>query len=168
MKRLTLALLSCTALPLAAQGPADAVGKGEFPGLQLLPPGSVVKGISLPRYEKHRVTSLLRAGSLKVLDRRTVELKDIDVSLYMDTDITTHLCAAGAVYNFTTLRAETHGAVSVDDPRFTAAGQGVVFSTENRRGILKGPVRTTIAAAVLNQAPAPKTKPAPAEQEVQP
>lgn len=168
MKRLSLALLCCTALPLAAQGPADAVGKGEFPGLQLLPPGSVVKGISLPRYEKHRVTSLLRAGSLKVLDRRTVELKDIDVSLYMDTDITTRLRAAGAVYNFTTLRAATDGAVRLDDPRFTAAGQGVVFSTENHRGILKGPVRTTIAADVLNQAPAKKAEPAPAEQEVQP
>lgn len=168
MNRLPLALLCCMALPLAAQGPADAVGKGEFPGLQLLPPGSVIKGISLPRYEKHRVTSLLRAGSLKVLDRRTVELKDIDVSLYMDSDITTRLRAAGAVYNFTTLRAETNGAVSVEDPRFTASGQGVVFSTENRRGILKGPVRTTITAALLKQSPAQAAKPAPAEQEVQP
>lgn len=177
MKRLPLALVCCLILPLAAQNPTDAVGKGEFPGLQLLPPGSVVTGITLPRYEKHRVSSLIQADSLKVLNRRVVELKGIDVSLYTGENTVTRLRTTGAVYNFTTLRAATDGAVTVEDPRFTASGQGVVFSTENRRGLLKGPVRTTIAAAMLNRAPAtqatteaqaaPQEQPA-AEQEVKP
>lgn len=177
MKRLALALVCCSVLPLAAQDPTDAVGKGEFPGLQLLPPGSEIKGITLPRYEQHRVTSLLQAASMKVLTRRTVELKGIDASLYTDANTVTRLRTSGAVYNFTTLRAATDGPVSVEDPRFTAEGSGVVFSTENRRGIVKGPVRTTIAAAMLNNSPAKPAKPAPAaepqaatpaEQEVKP
>lgn len=171
MKRLSLALACCSVLPLAAQDPADAVGKGEFPGLQLLPPGSVITGISLPRYENHRVITLIQAASLKVLTRTTVELKGIDVSLYMDEHTVTHLHADGAEYNFTTRRAATVGNVSVEDPRFSASGQGVVFSMENRRGILVGPVRTTLSASLLPAAapavPQQRTSEEP-KKEVQP
>lgn len=132
--------------PLGAQAPTDAVPKGEFPGLQLLPPGSVVEGISLPRYENHRVTSQVRAGVLKVLNRREVELKDIDVSMYAENGGVTHLHTEGATYDFTHLRAVTKGGTTVTDPRFSASGSGVVFNTEVRRGLLMGPVKTTISA----------------------
>lgn len=158
MKRLTpLLLLLLPALPLGAQDPSDAVVKGEFPGLQLLPPGSEVKGISLPRYEKHRISTLIRAAKLIVLSRKEVELKDIEVSLYGEDGAVTRIATPGATYDFTTLRAATQGTVKLEDPRFSAEGKGVVYRTELRRGIITGPVRTTLSASVLH--PEPKKKP---------
>ena len=61
MKRCLITLCALTALTSTAVGevPVDDLVGNEFPGLQLLPPGSKVRGISLPRYENHRVSALL-------------------------------------------------------------------------------------------------------------
>ncbi len=148
--RTTLALLA--ALPLLAapargQLGADTVGKGEFPGLQLLPPGSVIKGISLPRYENHRVTSLLRATEMSIVTRRDVQIKGIVAELYSPSGETTRVTSAKADYSFTTELAQSKEETQVTDPRFTARGSGVTFSTARNQGLLRGPVRTTIPAA---------------------
>lgn len=145
-----LALFALCSLA-GAQDPKDTVVKGEFPGLQLLPPGSEICGISLPRYEQHRVTTLLRAGVLRVLSRAQVELADIDLCLYAEDGTQMHLFTPGAVYDFTTLRAATKGEVRVEEPRFSAKGEEVVFNTELKRGMLVGPVRTTLAASAFGK-----------------
>ena len=55
-----IVLLVLAVLPLSMGQVAErTAGEDEFPALQLLPPGSVVEGISLPRYEEHRVTAFL-------------------------------------------------------------------------------------------------------------
>lgn len=138
-------MLTAGLSPLWADAPTDAVAKGDFPGLQLLPPGSVVEGISLPRYANHRVTSQVRAGVLRVLNRREVELRDIDISLYAENGGVTRLHTEAAVYDFTRLRALTRGGTTMTDPRFSASGSGVVFNAEVRRGLLIGPVKTTLS-----------------------
>lgn len=167
-------LLTCLALfalcSLAgAQDPKEPVVSGEFPGLQLLPPGSEIKGISLPRYEKHRVTTLLRAGALRVLSRTQAELTDIDLCLYAEDGTQLHVFTPGAVYDFTTLRAATKGEVRVEEPRFSAQGKNVVFNTELKRGMLVGPVRTTISASVFGKGEqALKAKKEPAAQAEKP
>lgn len=166
----TVALVAALALPLWAQEPTDTVGKGEFPGLQLLPPGSEIKGISLPRYENRRVTALIQASVMRVLNRRAVELGELRASLYSEDGAETKISTSGAVYDFTRERAVTVGEVEVQDPRFSAKGRGVVFSTATRRGILIGPVRTTLSASVLNPPAEAKAPAAPQQEkeEVQP
>lgn len=134
-----------------AQLPSDAVEPGEFPGLQLLPVGSVIKGITIPRYEAHKVAALMRAGEMTVASRTTVQLQKIIVNLYDEKGAVTVAKAPGVEYDFTTKHAFTTGKVTLTDERFTAEGVKALYHSETQRGILIGPVRTTISAAQLNK-----------------
>lgn len=144
----------CLALALApawGQVPTDDVGSGDFPALQLLPPGSVIKGISLPRYENHRVSSLITASMMTIQTRSSVLLSTIKASLYgEDGSMTTVICPA-AGYDFHTKTIQSDTEVQVQHPRFTAKGQGVIFDTSSHYGLLKGPVHTTISSSAFKQ-----------------
>ncbi len=145
MKTRTTALLLTLFAPLAsAQLGTDPVSKGEFPALQLLPPGSIVKGISLPRYVDHRVASLFLARELEILSRSDVRLSGIEVDLYSLRGETTHISTPQVHYSFRTEQARGDGATTVTDPRFTAQGSGVIFSSTLQCGLLRGPVHTTV------------------------
>lgn len=148
---LTLAAAAWGADAADGAGSADAVGKGEFPGLQLLPPGSVVEDITLPRYENHRVTALLQAKRLCILSRREIELQGIKASLFNEDGSSTEIRAEAAQYDFTTKQAASTGAVEVQDPRFSARGTQLHFDTDSKRGILLGPVRTTLSTATFTR-----------------
>lgn len=166
MSRRALSLLLLLPLALSARGAdgagsADAVGAGEFPGLQLLPAGSVVENISLPRYENHRVTALLQADKLCIIDRRTVELQGIRGTLYNTDGTKTEVQAGNVRYDFTTKKAISAGTVSVNDARFSARGERLLYNTTNNRGVLVGPVRTTFSAqAMMKKKPAASPTPA--------
>lgn len=152
MKHLLTVVTACLMCAAAhAQLPSDAVGPGEFPGLQLLPVGSVIKGITVPRYEAHKVTALMRAGEMTVASRTTVKLQKVMVNLYDEKGAVTVAKAPGVEYDFTTKHAFTTGRVTLTDERFTADGSKALYHSETQRGILIGPVRTTISAAQLNK-----------------
>lgn len=147
-----LSLLTAVALlqPLWGADPADDVSQKEFPGLQLLPEGSVVKGIVLPRYEKHRVSALVMADELRVESRTCVSLANIRSELYAASgEITSVICGL-AHYDFSTSRITTDQSTAVKDPRFSAKGAGITFSTRTQLGLLRGPVRTTFAASAFS------------------
>lgn len=148
---LTLAAAAWGADAADGAGSADAVGKGEFPGLQLLPPGSVVEDITLPRYENHRVTALLQAKRLCILSRQVIELQGISGALFNEDGSATEIHAEAAQYNFTTKHAASAGAVEVKDPRFSASGSQLRFDTQSKRGVLLGPVRTTLSTSALSR-----------------
>lgn len=152
MKRLTAIL--CTMAFLApsvwGQAPKDDIAGNEFPGLQFLPPGSKVKGISLPRYEKHRVSALLMSEVMEVLSRSNVSFSTIRANMYAENGETTLVTCAKAAYDFRSKIVESETRTAVDSPRFSASGNGVTFSTENNIGLLKGPVRTTIKNSSFN------------------
>lgn len=152
MKR-ALTLLSLLFLPLQSWGQVQtsATAADEFPALQFLPPGSEIQGISIPRYENHRVTALLLSDKLIVKDRQTVILKKLNAALYGEENMETDVRTDSVSYSFATKIARTTGDAEVIDPRFTAKGKGVVFNTSTRKGFLSGPVRTTIATAKLNK-----------------
>lgn len=146
----------CSAILLApatawGQLPADDVTASEFPGLQFLPPGSKVKGISLPRYEKHRVSALLMAELMEIVSRSDVGFTGIRANLYAQNGETTVVTSPKADYSFRSKNVVSPGETSVDSTRFSAKGTGVIFSTENNMGILKGPVRTTVKNSALNR-----------------
>lgn len=151
--RLALTLLSLFLLPLHCWGQqkAAATAEDEFPALQFLPEGSVVEGISIPRYENHRVTALLLADKLVVKDRKTVILEALTASLYGEGNNQTDIQAGSVIYNFATKEARTTGNAQVTDPRFSAKGKGVIFSTATSKGFLHGPVVTTVSAKLYNE-----------------
>ena len=151
--RKALSLLSLLLLPLHCWGQqrTDAVVEDEFPPLQFLPAGTVVEGISIPRYENHRVSSLLLADKLIVKNRKTVVLENLTASLYGTDQTQTDVKAGDVTYNFSTKVAKTTGTAQVSDPRFSAKGNGVIFSTVTNKGFLHGPVVTTVSAKLFNE-----------------
>ncbi len=152
MKALLPALALALLAPLAhAQIGADTVGKGEFPALQFLPPGSIVKGISLPRYVGPRVASLFRATELKILNRSDVQLSGIEAELYSESGEVTRIYAPVVHYSFRTEQASGEGETRLSDPRFTASGSGVTFSATLQCGLLRGPVHTTVNTAYFTR-----------------
>ncbi len=131
--------------PSWAQVAERTAGEGEFPALQLLPPGSVVHGISLPRYEDHRVTAMLKADLLEVLSRHEARLENIHSVLYGEDGESTRLNLPGARYNFrTALLSSRTGPVELIHPRYNARASGVIFHSVSHRGVLTGPVHTVI------------------------
>ena len=150
--RKALTLLPLLLLSLQSQGQQpDAVSDHEFPALQFLPVGTVVEGISIPRYEKHKVTALMLAKSLEVKSRMSVELRGLSASLYSNNNEQTDISTGSVTYSFSTKVASTAGDAQVQDPRFRAKGKGVIFSTSSRKGFLHGPVSTSISAKLFNR-----------------
>ena len=144
-----LPLLSLLLLFPEARGqqPADVTTNDEFPALQFLPAGSVVEGISIPRYEDHRVTALLMAESMQVQDRSTVVMRALEASLYGENGNQTDIATDSVTYSFATKTAQSTGTAQVKDPRFSAKGKEVIFNTTIRKGFLRGPVTTTVSAS---------------------
>ncbi len=153
MKHYLATFCALTALVPAAAGqvPQDAVAKHEFPGLQLLPPGSKVKGISLPRYENHRVSALLVAKLMEIATRSDVRFTGIEANLYAENGETTTITCPQAEYSFRTSIVNATAETEVDSTRFSARGAGVTFSTATNIGFLKGPVHTTVKNSAFNK-----------------
>ncbi|MBR1979047.1 MAG: LPS export ABC transporter periplasmic protein LptC [Akkermansia sp.] len=147
-----LTTVAALMLPLWAADPTDDVGQKEFPGLQLLPEGSVVKGIVLPRYEKHRVSALMMADELRIDTRSLVSLKNLRAELYSPAGgLTTIMCGI-TQYDFSKDSITTDQTAAIKDSRFSAKGKGISFSTRTQLGILKGPVRTTFTSSAFSSA----------------
>ena len=119
--------------------------------MQFLPEGTVIEGISIPRYENHRVSALLLADALRVDSRTTVTMEKLTASLYSDDGNQTDISTDSVEYSFATKVACTAGNANVQDPRFSASGKGVIFNTSTRKGFLHGPVKTTISTAKLSE-----------------
>ncbi len=128
---------------------------GEFPAVALLPPGTVVEGIKLPRYEGARVTALIQAKNLQVLSRNEVSIEGLLVELYGESGHTTSLSAEAGKYDFRVEEVRSSGRTSVHDPRFRAQGAQLLYSTTQQRGHLRGPVRTIISRSQPQPTPAP-------------
>lgn len=135
--------------------PVETVGKGEFPAVQLLPPGSELTGISLPRYENHRVASLTTAEKLLVVTNSIVSLTKLRVFIYDKDGDTIELTTDELTVDFATKRVRTTGKITITSSKFSGEGDGVVYSQDNGTGILKGPVRTTIRLNNLKGGAAP-------------
>ena len=155
--RFFLSILAVLLLVPQARGqaPADTVGAGEFPGLQLLPPGSVVRNISLPRYEQHRVAALFRAQELRVISRSMIRLLLIRAEMYALSGETTTVDCGEAQYDFSRSFVISDTETRVEDPRFSARGKGVVLDTREQKGLLLGPVHTTISSQLTRSATQP-------------
>ena len=83
--------------------------------------------------------------------RLSVILENLEASLYGTDKTQTDVKAGDVTYNFATKLARTSGNARVEDPRFTARGKGVVFSTATNKGFLHGPVTTTVSAKLFNE-----------------
>lgn len=127
--------------------------KTAFPTLDILPEGSILRRVRLPRYDKDFVSiSLLTAETLTVLDKERIDGLGITIRLYAkdgSTDVRTKM--RHAIYNQKLSTLHASEAVLIQGKSYIANGTGMVFDWKSNRGLLLGPVRTKFTRTTPNK-----------------
>ena len=137
-----------TSLPAAT--PFAGVDK-KLPMLELLPVGQVLPKASLSRYEGPRLSMLLTASSVTVAAPQEIAANILNVYLYGKNNQTSHLFTQAASYFLDKKLAVSHTETTLREENLSAKGTGLYLDTNIKRGIILGPVQTTIRMAQRNK-----------------
>ena len=137
-----------TSLPVAT--PFAGVDK-KLPMLELLPVGQVLPKVSLSRYEGPRLSMLLTASSVTVAAPQEIAANILNVYLYGKNNQTSHLFTQAASYFLNKKLAVSHTETTLREENLSAKGTGLYLDTNIKRGIILGPVQTTIRMAQRNK-----------------
>ena len=137
-----------TSLPVAT--PFAGVDK-KLPMLELLPVGQVLPKVSLSRYEGPRLSMLLTASSVTVAAPQEIAANILNVYLYGKNNQTSHLFTQAASYFLDKKLAVSHTETTLREENLSAKGTGLYLDTNIKRGIILGPVQTTIRMALRNK-----------------
>lgn len=124
----------------------------KFPGIDILPPGSVLDEVSMPRYEDKKLSLLVTAPEMKVESR--VELSGGHVNAYIYDDfgsLTSRIYMQLASYFFDTGLLISKKHTVLKDIRLDMEGSGMVFDKEREIGMVKGPVTTVLRVNKLKE-----------------
>ena len=135
-------------LPVAT--PFAGVDK-KLPMLELLPVGQVLPKVSLSRYEGPRLSMLLTASSVTVAAPQEIAANILNVYLYGKNNQTSHLFTQAASYFLDKKLAVSHTETTLREENLSAKGTGLYLDTNIKRGIILGPVQTTIRMAQRNK-----------------
>lgn len=121
---------------------AEANENTGFLAGSLLPNGSILKDVLLPSYDKDlRLTSRVRAEQLVIVDRETIDAKNMVIEMFDDKDQPN-----GRVVMKTAHYLRPKNLLTSDEPvsvvtsNLQADGSGLVFDIDKSRGFLHGPV----------------------------
>ncbi|MCD8273276.1 hypothetical protein [Akkermansia sp.] len=150
---LTAALYGMTAqadTSLPAATPFAGVDK-KLPMLELLPVGQVLPKVSLSRYEGPRLSMLLTASSVTVAAPQEIAANILNVFLYGKNNQISRLFTKSASYFLDKKLAVSHTETILREENLSARGTGLYLDTNIKRGIILGPVQTTIRMAQRNK-----------------
>lgn len=118
--------------------------RGAFPTLNILPEGSILRRVRLPRYDKDfNPISLLEADQLTVLDSHRIEAEGVTVELYEnDGSVQASTKMRRAIYDQKKSTLHAKEAIYVKGKSYLASGSGLIFHWETKQGFLMGPVST--------------------------
>ena len=137
-----------TSLPAAT--PFAGVDK-KLPMLELLPVGQVLPKVSLSRYEGPRLSMLLTASSVTVAAPQEIAANILNVYLYGKNNQTSHLFTQAASYFLDKKLAVSHTEATLREENLSSKPTGLYLDTNIKRGIILGPVQTTIRMAQRNK-----------------
>ncbi len=150
---LTAALYGMTAqadTSLPAATPFAGVDK-KLPMLELLPVGQVLPKVSLSRYEGPRLSMLLTASSVTVAAPQEIAANILNVFLYGKNNQISRLFTKSASSFLDKKLAVSHTETTLREENLSAKGTGLYLDTNIKRGIILGPVQTTIRMAQRNK-----------------
>lgn len=121
----------------------------KIPAISLLPDGSELQGVVLPRYdEKLRLTGALQADKLTLIGPEVLQGEQVLVRL-IDPDREqgeTRIELGFAVLDQARGILRANEDVTIDAARFTATGSALHLAFETGRGFVNGPATTVIHA----------------------
>ncbi len=165
-------LLAALAAVLPAVLPAVAGGQPlvsspvppaqRLPAVRLLPEGSTLNDVMLPRYDtQRRLKSVLRSPEMRITDASTIEADAVSIDVYRpDGGRRGRVELGQAVYrqNRETVTARKTVRIASDD--LDARGSGAEFHIPTNRGFLLGPVDCRIHVPLhptaMTRPPAPR------------
>ncbi len=145
-----LGLVSAGAQNLELEEEQEVAGEAGKSGLlaaDLLPDGSILKDVLLPRYARQganlRISSTVRADELVIVDREhLVTAKNLEIEMFGDEgEPGARIATKEAKFLIAKNLLTSEDPVSIVADRLTADGAGLVFDTEKSRGFLRGPVK---------------------------
>jgi lipopolysaccharide export system protein LptA len=130
---------------LCAQGTAPDVKKNP---VSLLPSGSVLKGVLIPRYDKERnLVGDMKAETMTLIDTERVQGENVLIRLFnRDRSLRGKVKMENALFDQAKSRLFANEPVEITADRLVARGVGLVYSLREGKGFLKGPTSTRISA----------------------
>lgn len=135
------------AAPLAAAPKKRDKSARISPALDLLPEGSTLKTVSIPRYDENKnPAALLRAGLMRVVNEKHVSGQNVELRLFSQTGkqrLKIHMGAADYFVQRGVLEAQE--VLTLSGERFQARGTGAIFHLDARQAFIHGPATTTLS-----------------------
>ena len=123
----------------------------KIPMLELLPKGSELKRVSIPRYEKNKISHLLTAEKMRIKGDDEIAGFTVNIYLYNKKGDKTHLFTNEATYYLSSKKAVSSQKTILKEKNITAEGTGLHLDTISKKGFLQGPIQTTIRPAKINK-----------------
>lgn len=126
-----------------------------LPSISLLPVGSVLRKVMIPRYSREReLTSCMYADLMTLIDPDTVETRNVHLEFFNPGRVKRGFADVQlATYNQKTGILKSNDTVVIHSDRFATQGSGLYYNIRLGKGFLAGPV-TTISQGL---APEPST-----------
>ncbi len=131
--------------------------------MSLLPDGSQLKGVMLPRYDEHQILSgLLKADTMTLVDAEKIAGSNVTLESYNpDSSQRGQVNLQNAIFYKEKNLIVAQENVTIVSDQLTARGSGITFSIDTNEGFLSGPATTSITQApteTVMQTPAQKLR----------
>lgn len=154
-------MLLAPALLMAREETSSTAPKREITVSSLLPPGSLLSGVMLPRYdENRRLLGVLRAKTMILVNSDILDGETVSIELFNpDRSPRARMDLIKARFD------QAKGTLSAKDPvkmsseRLSASGTGLIYEVDQAQGFLMGPVTTRIKepqATTMNTSESPR------------
>ncbi len=132
-------------------GDATDAPKGWQKIFALLPPGSELKGVMLPRYdENHKLVGVLKSEVVTLIDATRVAGRTVSIEFFNpDQSPKARIDLVNATIYQETQLITTRDPVVIKSDRINATGGGLYYSFAHNQGYLLGPATTTILPAPI-------------------
>lgn len=127
------------------EGRSEQKKESAFEGItKLLPPGSELQGVILPRYdENRRLTGTVKTKVMRLVDADTMSGEEIRIEFFNDDRTKSGRAdLENALLHSDRGMIESWSPVSLDSESIHARGSGLVLDFGNSEGVLLGPLRT--------------------------
>lgn len=117
-----------------------------IPAISLLPDGSELKGVMLPRYDKnHKLVGVLKSEKMILASANQIVGKIVTVEFFnADRTPRGRIDLISAIFNQEKGLVTAKEPVKIKSDRMTADGSGLYYSLADGRGFLSGPATTII------------------------
>lgn len=119
-----------------------------LPAVSLLPAGSILKKVLIPRYDKaKKLTAVLRSEEMTVVDNQTVEGKSVRIEFFHpDRSQRGRIELEMARFDQKKGILQSSKPVDIVSSDFTAHGSGLTYAQKQSQGFISGPVQTRFFA----------------------